>query len=106
MKVQQGTGTGPQIATIVKTPGTAAGQTTGSITFPLQLSQVKTVNKVGGTVTKQAGTAQQVQQLSTLQQHILLQRQKQQQQQQLQGSPSKMGQVSWVWLQGIVIVLN
>lgn len=99
MKVQQQAGTGQQIATIVKTPGGAqSGQQSGTLTFPLQLSQVKTVNKVGGAVGKQQTTTQ-VQQLSAIQQQLLLQRQKQQQQQQLQQAPttaSKMAQMGQV----------
>ncbi|XP_021954561.1 helicase domino isoform X3 [Folsomia candida] len=85
VKLQPSNATGQQMATFVKTTGAGGQQHGGALAFPLQLSQVKTVNKLGGNAQKQQQTvAQQIQHLSPFQQQILLQRQKQQQQQQQQ----------------------
>lgn len=90
------------MATFVKTTGAGGQQHGGALAFPLQLSQVKTVNKLGGNAQKQQQTvAQQIQHLSPFQQQILLQRQKQQQQQQQQqmlqaNTASKIAQLGQV----------
>jgi hypothetical protein len=101
MKVQQQQPnvSGQQITTLVKaTPDSPhTGQQGGTLTFPLQLSQVKTVGSVGKVTTalpKQV-TGQGPQNLSTIQQQLLLQCHKQQQHIQA-STASKMSQIGQV----------
>lgn len=104
------------MATLVRASPSQLSQQGGALTFPLQLSQVKTVNKTGVNAQKQqqssTSSAPQMQQLNpAFQQQIILQRQKQQlqaqQQQQFQApTASKMVQMGQVRSKKIVILLK